>query len=1134
MYPLSEVATRRVDDGPELTIVHIPNLSQDRGRTQSDPIAAWTKLLPMLTSCNARVLRYHHNLIIEEPFEWSDLFSSGYNLLNRLFEEYHPKEARLGGLIVKQALVTAGDQAKRYRGLLDSVLGLIFIGVPHVKDVNEDTVTRVTNLLRPALRSVSKKSLRKEELHKLGLLSEKFREVRLPLPEGLISGYETEHTQLASVPWKVGKPFAILVDKRFAAIDWPSGLEKLLPLDVQLDAVLQPDRPCEFRKQLKGYIVKVATAGFGMISEERASHKPVPCSIPPRQASFPPAPISSPEHDSSPPQPSPPEAGLPFRSFSHEWATVSGSSMNSPQRVGFASEKTPSLGTSNSSGLSSSRESDSSFEIVTSAASFSHDRRRINLPCYMLKPHTKNKRFWPREDILSRIESALLPTPASVANTNGSQDDQEDEPNTLRTYVLHGIGGVGKTELAIEFVFRHKDKFDAVFILHGDTSSRLSSEYIQMADKLGLNYDGDAENAKGAVKNWLANPGKVIDISRNEGHHTESDSAKWLIVYDNVDRPEILREFWEEDAKGSILVTSRDPEANDLDYYGDLGEEVKPLTNDDGAAFLRSLTRSGESEGSTSASQELAFRLDGLPLAIEQISAFIRKHRLKLSEFLNAYKNDKDFEALQDKRIAPKRGYEYSIAGVWALQDLSKGSLALLNIMSFLDPDCMQRDLFRRTLPKKTKNSYPTSELQYIADLTGLLERSLVSQSLEGDDLRVHRLVQDVSRAGMRAMGILQSHFDEVVSIIWSDYPRITRGGVGRAHKIDRWERCEELFPHIVRLRDFFVTCDDREGISCQTKFADLLNEAGWYQFERTNPALATPLLDLAYDLCEKSDEDCTEQLALILGSKTWIAVLTKDFEAAHRHAQQRVECEEKLFAQRGMVTANLAAAYNDLGAAYSMNRLPSKAFPLLDKSKALRESMPEFKKEHNFSPLLDLGRAHQLQGHYDKAVECLLQALVEREAALGKNDRQSVRTGQLFYALGNVRAAQGQFDESFMWHQKALLHYRATAGDNHHKTGVACFRVAEHHVRYRQYELARLLLDQALKVFQNRAYYQEEHARTCFLYARVLADQGKSLEAREILERSVAAFNAAFPNTPRTTADLTADDFNALCTYDF
>ena len=228
------------------------------------------------------------------------------------------------------------------------------------------------------------------------------------------------------------------------------------------------------------------------------------------------------------------------------------------------------------------------------------------------------------------------------------------------------------------------------------------------------------------------------------------------------------------------------------------------------------------------------------------------------------------------------------------------------------------------------------------------------------------------------------------------------------------------------------------------------------YQFERTNPSEANPVLDLAYTICKESDEDCTEQLALILGSKTWISILTKDFEVCHLYAQDRLECEKTLFASRKIVTANLAAAYNDLGAAYSMNRLPSKAFPLLFKSKELRESMPGFKKEHNFSPLHDLSLAYMLQGEYEKAAACLIEALEDREKALGKNDRQSVRTGQLFYALGNVRGRQGLMDESFAWHQKALVHYRATGGDSHYKTGIACFRVAEHYVRYRQYDLAR------------------------------------------------------------------------------
>lgn len=176
----------------------------------------------------------------------------------------------------------------------------------------------------------------------------------------------------------------------------------------------------------------------------------------------------------------------------------------------------------------------------------------------------------------------------------------------------------------------------------------------------------------------------------------------------------------------------------------------------------------------------------------------------------------------------------------------------------------------------------------------------------------------------------------------------------------------------------------------------------------------------------------------------------------AYRFAKERLSLEERLFARTGKVTANFAAAYNDMAAAYSMNGLPSKAFLPLQKSKELRESMPTFKPEHNFSPLHELSLAHWHLKEYKEAADCLLEALRDRIAALGENDRQSVRTGQLYYAIGNVRASHGLLDESAMWHQKALVHYRSTAGDNHYKTACACYRVAEHCVRSQQFDIAR------------------------------------------------------------------------------
>jgi tetratricopeptide (TPR) repeat protein len=280
--------------------------------------------------------------------------------------------------------------------------------------------------------------------------------------------------------------------------------------------------------------------------------------------------------------------------------------------------------------------------------------------------------------------------------------------------------------------------------------------------------------------------------------------------------------------------------------------------------------------------------------------------------------------------------------------------------------------------------------MSYTDDLDRLVQSTLVTQSSDRTEFRAHRLIQDVALAQIRQAEEMGLYFDAAVDLIWAEFPRITRGGIGRAHNVDRWKKCAQVFPHISRLRQFFVNFEDPK--------------------------------------------------------------------------------------QKPQSLIKLAAAYNDLGATYSMNRLPSKAFPLLFKSKELRELMPAFEPEHNFSPLHELSLAYWHQCEYEEAAKCLLKALADREAALGPDDRQSVRTGQIFYALGNVRASQALMDESFMWHQKALIHFRATGGDKHYKTASACYRVAEHYIRNRQFNVARYVLSPILDHARPFLWLQCDH----------------------------------------------------------
>lgn len=85
------------------------------------------------------------------------------------------------------------------------------------------------------------------------------------------------------------------------------------------------------------------------------------------------------------------------------------------------------------------------------------------------------------------------------------------------------------------------------------------------------------------------------------------------------------------------------------------------------------------------------------------------------------------------------------------------------------------------------------------------------------------------------------------------------------------------------------------------------------------------------------------------------------------------------------------------------------------------------------------------------KLEECnalLLDSLAGREKALGKNDRESVRTGLILSALGNLCAAQSLWDESFTYHQRAWHHTRATVGERDFYTANVAHKIAEHLIR--------------------------------------------------------------------------------------
>jgi NB-ARC domain len=133
------------------------------------------------------------------------------------------------------------------------------------------------------------------------------------------------------------------------------------------------------------------------------------------------------------------------------------------------------------------------------------------------------------------------------------------------TVILHGLGGIGKTQLTIEYITRHKEKYTAIFWLNANDEDTLKLGFRDIAQHIlegendmpststlaSVDLSGNLDQVVKAVKTWL-------NLQRN---------TRWLIIYDNYDNPRTpgnldrsavdIREFFPQADHGSIIITTR-------------------------------------------------------------------------------------------------------------------------------------------------------------------------------------------------------------------------------------------------------------------------------------------------------------------------------------------------------------------------------------------------------------------------------------------------------------------------------------------------------------------------------------------------------------------------------------------------
>lgn len=275
------------------------------------------------------------------------------------------------------------------------------------------------------------------------------------------------------------------------------------------------------------------------------------------------------------------------------------------------------------------------------------------LPDHYNLPH-RNPNFFGREQLLLDLRESLAKGQKTA---------------------LHGLGGIGKTQLAIEYAYRHSASYELIWWIRSEEPSTLASDYAVLALELNLPEKEEANQALvvQAVTRWL---------ERNNN---------WLLVFDNARDAESIKPYLPRSASGHVLITSRNP---------DWRSAVNPLQvevweRSESVAFL--LKRTGRTD--EAGANALAEALGDLPLALEQAAAYCDNKKRSFADYLTLF-NTRRTE-LWNREKAPD-GYNETVATTWSLafEEIRKVPMAeeLLSLCSIVAPDAIPRTLLDRAL----------------------------------------------------------------------------------------------------------------------------------------------------------------------------------------------------------------------------------------------------------------------------------------------------------------------------------------------------------------------------------------------------------------------------------------------------
>ncbi|KAF8059519.1 hypothetical protein FPV67DRAFT_458134 [Lyophyllum atratum] len=583
----------------------------------------------------------------------------------------------------------------------------------------------------------------------------------------------------------------------------------------------------------------------------------------------------------------------------------------------------------------------------------------------------------------------------------------QDEDKQVRV-LLHGIGGGGKTQIALKFAEENADRFWRIFWINANNAGTIE------ADLKAIALDDPEAKAYG-----------VHQSHKSVLHWMSQADGEWLLVFDNADQDSsVVAEYLPPGKHGNVLITSL---KGNMGHVVDHTIEVDKMKIDDAVALLlKTAHLNNTSDEIGQEAVEIVRELSFLPLAVDQAGTAIALRVVDFQDYRARYYKY-GHELMRDQSFKGASGYGHPAYGTYDIlfqkingldSSVAKTAISILETFAFLHSENIQEDIFRRAVESKqlgpvmpylnVDGEGKWDEHYFRQGIAMLLSYSLIRQGGSEQTYAVHKLVHSWSRDRMSSTEQKKKCCDAREILIHS----ITMGESGAECAFRR-----NILPHIQANRRYAANAnipwsyDDREFHLFWQVYIDegygkdaevmITRAVEWRKaqygpedhrtFNSQDRLVATYLLLEKLDEAEKLGKTVLEGRRKVMG-REHLRTLGSMSNLAETYIRQRKSREAKEFALEALTAkkrvlgprdpvllptmSTLATAYTDLGQWHDAERI---SLEVVEITSATEPNHPKL-----LLRKLVLVRIYVGQGKLDLAEELAAQTLATGKAMLG------------------------------------------------------------------------------------------------------------------------------------------------------